>query len=95
MVSPRSRPDSACPECFAYPWLRDYIVDHSTDRGTCPSCRRRNQPLVPVSRLYDPFLGEGMFFPGSRYQDCLPVHACDRVACQSFVTAAREKHAFA
>ena len=30
----------------------------------------------------------------ARYQDCLPVHACDRVACQSFVTAAREKHAF-
>ena len=55
MTPYRSDPDSACPECFAQPWLREYIVTHSTRRGTCPSCRRRNQPLVPVSRLYDAF----------------------------------------
>lgn len=55
MAPYRSEPDSACPECFAHPWLREYVVTHSTRRGTCPSCRRRKQPLVPVSLLYDPF----------------------------------------
>jgi RES domain-containing protein len=51
----RSSPHSACPECFAHPWLREYIANESERRGTCPSCRRRNQPLVPVSSLYRAF----------------------------------------
>src|SRR4030095_16589285 len=51
----KSRPDSTCPECFASPWVREYIVEHSTVRGTCPSCRRRNQPLIRVFQLHDPF----------------------------------------
>lgn len=55
MASYRSNPDSACPDCFAHPWLREYVVTQSTHRGTCPSCRRQNQPLVPVSSLYDAF----------------------------------------
>ena len=55
MVSYRSKPDSACPDCFAHPWLRKYVETQSTHRGTCPSCRRRNQSLVPVSILNNAF----------------------------------------
>lgn len=55
MASYISKPDSACPECFAHNWLREYVVTQSTHRGTCPSCRRRNQLLVPVARLYSVF----------------------------------------
>ena len=55
MVSRDSRPDHACPNCFAYPWLRRYVKEESTRRGKCPSCGSRNQPLVPVYKLYDPF----------------------------------------
>lgn len=55
MASYKYRPDKACPECFAYPWLREYVVTLSTLSGACPNCRRRNQPLVPVSALYDVF----------------------------------------
>ena len=45
----------ACPDCFAHPWLREYVATHSTGAGTCPSCRRRARPLIPVARLYNPF----------------------------------------
>jgi hypothetical protein len=55
MASYRYKTDRACPECFAHPWLREYVADQSTFSGTCPNCRRRKQPLVPVSTLYDPF----------------------------------------
>lgn len=55
MAPYRSKPNSACPDCFAYPWLREYVATQSKRRGTCPSCRRRNQPLVPVSDLYNGF----------------------------------------
>lgn len=55
MASYRYNPDKACPECFAYPWLREHIVTESTTTGTCPNCRCRNQPLVSVSYLYDAF----------------------------------------
>ncbi len=55
MASYRYKIDKACPECFAYPWLREYIAAESTTTGICPNCRRRNQPLVSVSNLYDAF----------------------------------------
>ncbi|TKS58978.1 MAG: hypothetical protein EWM72_02630 [Nitrospira sp.] len=55
MASYRSKPDSACPECFGHPWLREYVVAQSTHRGICPNCHRRNKPLVPVSSLYNAF----------------------------------------
>src|SRR5207302_10708564 len=55
MVSHRSKPDSACPECFAHPWMHEYVAEHSTRRGSCQSCGRRNQPLVSVAQLYDAF----------------------------------------
>src|SRR5258708_6723997 len=51
----RSRPEEACPDCFAYAWLRELVEARSTHRGTCPSCRRRNRPLVPVAELYTAF----------------------------------------
>ena len=50
-----SRSSNACPECFAHPWLREFVSDHGTHQGTCPNCRRRNQPLLPVLRLHRPF----------------------------------------
>ena len=46
---------SACPSCFAHPWLQEYVLAQSRKRATCPSCRRRNQPLLPVSSLYHAF----------------------------------------
>ncbi len=55
MASYRHKPDKACPECFAYPWLREYIATESTTIGTCSNCSCRNQPLVSVSNLYDAF----------------------------------------
>lgn len=45
----------ACPKCFAHPWLKDYILEENFDPGSCPSCRCRRQPLIPVSYLYGPF----------------------------------------
>lgn len=45
----------ACPECFAHPWLRDYVAGEAKRKGTCPSCGKRGQPLVPVFALYGPF----------------------------------------
>src|SRR5262245_27566662 len=48
-------PESACPDCFAYPWLQDYVKENATRQGTCPSCGRRKRPLVPVWKLYDLF----------------------------------------
>lgn len=45
----------ACPECFAYPWLRDHVSEESSRRGTCPSCGKPDQPLAPVSTLHGPF----------------------------------------
>lgn len=55
MASYRYKPDKACPKCFAYPWLREYILSETTTTGTCPNCRCRNQPLISVSYLYDAF----------------------------------------
>jgi RES domain-containing protein len=50
-----SEPDYACPDCFAHPWLREFVVDESTHRGDCPSCGSSDKPLVPVHKLYEPF----------------------------------------
>src|SRR5919106_739768 len=55
MASRHSRPDHACPDCFAHQWLREYAEEESTHRGSCPSCGRRNKPLVSVYKLYEPF----------------------------------------
>jgi hypothetical protein len=55
MESRESRPDYACPDCFAYPWLREYADEESTKRATCPSCGSPDKPLVPVHKLYEPF----------------------------------------
>ena len=55
MASRDSRPDHACPDCFAYAWLREYLEEQSTRRGKCPSCGSRNKPLVSVYELYEPF----------------------------------------
>ena len=49
------QPQTACPDCFAHPWLRDFVKTQPARHGTCPNCGRRDQPLVPVSVLYDPF----------------------------------------
>lgn len=46
---------AACPECFAHPWLRDHVASETARRGTCPNCGRKNQPLVPISGLYEAF----------------------------------------
>jgi len=55
MAKHRSEGDYACPACFEYGWLKDYVKENSTKEGTCPSCRSRRQPLIPVAALYDPF----------------------------------------
>ncbi len=55
MARYRSKPEYACPRCFEYGWLKDYVKEKATKKGTCPSCRSRQQPLVPVATLYDPF----------------------------------------
>lgn len=55
MASHKLNLHSACPKCFAYPWLREYVANESKRCGTCPSCRCRKQPLVPVECLYEPF----------------------------------------
>jgi RES domain-containing protein len=46
---------NTCPCCFAHTWLQEYVLTQSTERGTCPSCRSRKQPLLPVSNLYHAF----------------------------------------
>lgn len=55
MTESELQPDYVCPECFAHPWLREYVADESTRRGQCPSCDCRNQSLIPVVKLYDSF----------------------------------------
>ena len=55
MASRDSRPDHACPDCFAHPWLREFVGEQSTRCGRCPSCGSRNKPLVSVYKLYEPF----------------------------------------
>ena len=47
--------DYACSECFEHAWLKEYVRTNSTLGGTCTSCGRRRQPLVPVAALYEPF----------------------------------------
>lgn len=47
--------DYACPECFEHAWLKEYVRTNSAIGGTCSSCGRRRQPLVPVAALYEPF----------------------------------------
>ena len=47
----RTQPSTCCPECFADPWLRDYIKEISTEIGTCNYCRGQRQSLVPVDEL--------------------------------------------
>jgi len=55
MACSRPRTRTCCPECFAYPWLRDYIREISTKIGTCKFCRRRKRPIVPVDALTELF----------------------------------------
>lgn len=55
MAKNRSKPDYACPACFEHGWLKDYVKENSTKEGICPSCKKRQQPLIPVAELYDPF----------------------------------------
>jgi RES domain-containing protein len=55
MAKNRSESDYACPACFEYDWLKNYVKEKSTKEGTCPSCQSRRQPLIPVTALYEPF----------------------------------------
>jgi hypothetical protein len=55
MAKDRGKSDYACPACFEYSWLKDYVKENSTEEGTCPSCQSRRKPLIPVAALYEPF----------------------------------------
>jgi hypothetical protein len=48
-------PLTCCPDCFAHPWLRDYVKERAKTTGNCPVCRRRKRPLLPVGALFGPF----------------------------------------
>jgi len=36
MAKHRSEPDYACPACFEYGWLKDYVKQNSTEEGNMP-----------------------------------------------------------
>lgn len=55
MAKFRNYPDYACLACFDYDWLKDYVKKNASEKGTCPSCQSRQQPLIPVAALYKPF----------------------------------------
>jgi hypothetical protein len=44
-----------CKDCFAYPWLRDYVSEESCGIGTCQYCRKRKRELIEVAKLASPF----------------------------------------
>lgn len=42
---------NCCSRCFAHPWLRDYIIAHSQQKGDCPFCEARTVPLIPIAQI--------------------------------------------
>lgn len=46
---------NCCKDCFAHPWLRDYVSEESRGIGTCQYCRKRKREVIEVTKLASPF----------------------------------------
>src|SRR5262245_19422634 len=46
---------NCCKDCFAYPWLQDYVSEESCGVGTCQYCRKRRRELIEVAKLVSSF----------------------------------------
>jgi len=44
-----------CSECFEHPWLKNYVVSTSDERGKCSFCGKRNAFLIQTKELSEFF----------------------------------------
>ena len=44
-----------CVKCFAYEWLRNYVLETSDKIGDCDYCGRKEIAIIPLHVLYQPF----------------------------------------
>jgi hypothetical protein len=44
-----------CDQCFQFPWLREYIVERSTQTGACRYCGAADGKLIEISELSEYF----------------------------------------